>query len=95
MMAGAAPTWAMAVAALAVLSLILFGAAVRSGRWGAWLAGYAAILLAVAIALVSNHERVGPAGDPAPPSPAAATQLSREYGVLDPVDRRPGSGEVT
>lgn len=41
-----------AVVALTVLALGLFGAAIGSGRWGLWLAGYALAFLALATAVL-------------------------------------------
>jgi hypothetical protein len=95
MMAPAMPGWAVAVALLAALAMVLFGIAIRSGRWGVWLAGYAAVLLALAVALVANTERDGRTGDASPADPPAVTQPSATYGVLDPVDLRLGSDEVS
>jgi hypothetical protein len=95
MMELAIPGWAAAFALLAVLAVVLFGIAIRSGRWALWLAGYAAVLLALAVALVANHERDGRTGEASPAGPPAATQPSGTYGVLDAVDLRLGSDEVT
>jgi hypothetical protein len=95
MMGLAMPGWALAFALLAALAVVLFAIAIRSGRWAVWLAGYAAAVLALAVALVANHERDGRTGEASPADPPGVTQPSGTYGVLDAVDLRLGSDEVT
>jgi hypothetical protein len=85
----------MAVAPLAALALVLFGIAIRSGRWGLWLAGYAAVLAALVVALLANTNRDGRAGAMAPPAAPAASQPTVASGVLDPADRWLAGDEVT
>jgi peptidoglycan/LPS O-acetylase OafA/YrhL len=94
MIGSSVPTWTVAVAPFGALALLLFAVAIRSGRWGVWLAGYVVVVLALAIALVSNHERDSRADAPEPAPPPAA-QPSAQSGVIDRVSQRLGSGEVT
>lgn len=44
-----------ALLAAAALALLLFALAIRSGRWGLWLAGYVFVLLALAATLVIRN----------------------------------------
>jgi hypothetical protein len=74
----AGASWPAAAAALAVLGLLLFIVAIRSGRWGVWLAGYLVALLALVIALAAGHNR---AAATTPTGMAVVAQPSAGPGV--------------
>jgi hypothetical protein len=81
--------WPLVAVALAVSALLLLALAIRTGRWGLWLAGYGLVLLAITAAIIANRGREADPGagpDDVQPSPVS--------GVLPGVWREPRSGEV-
>jgi hypothetical protein len=40
-----------------VSALLLLALAIRTGRWGLWLAGYGLVLLAITAAIIANRGR--------------------------------------
>jgi hypothetical protein len=61
-MIDAGTTIGAAVVALAVLGVVLFAIAIRAGHWAVWVAGYAALLLALGLALGLAPRDAQPSG---------------------------------
>jgi hypothetical protein len=80
MMSAALHGWAPGVVALALLAMVLFGLAIRTGRWGIWLAGYLVVLLGVVAVTFGAGSRAG--DPPTGTGSMVAPQPTASFGVL-------------